>query len=269
MGQSSLDSLACLIMKMFVVLALAAVAFAEPEADPAVVYTTPNYASPLLRYLSYPYTKPVATYSTYNGFYPNPVFHSIGKREAEAEPAVVYHAGVNPLTGYSVPVTTYSNVKSVVSPVTYTTGSHVVSPVTYTTGSKVVSPFTYTTGSNVVSPVFHPLTYNAVAPATHKITNYNSPNHYTAESFGAFGPKYIAKNHGVEHVVKREAEPFVTFNGVSPYTGYPHYVPVMYSGVPVVKAAGADHAVALTPFGVTHSSNVKVCTNNSGEQVPC
>merc|ERR1711955_63354 len=226
MGQSSLDSLACLIMKMFVVLALAAVAVAEPEADPAVVYTTPNYASPLLRYLSYPYTKPVATYSTYNGFYPNPVFHSIGKREAEAEadPAVVYHAGVNPLTGYSVPVTTYSNVKSVVSPVTYTTGS----------------------------PVVNPLTYNAVAPATHKITNYNSPNHYTPESFGAFGPKYIAKNHGAEHVVKREAEPFVTFNDVSPYTGYPHYVPVMYSGVPVVKAAGADHAVALTPFGVTH-----------------
>merc|ERR1711971_1084384 len=33
--------------------------------------------------------------------------------------------------------------------------------------------------------------------------------------------------------------------------------------------AGAPHAVAYTPFGVTHSSNVGICTNNLGAVVPC
>merc|ERR1712025_1444462 len=42
--------------------------------------------------------------------------------------------------------------------------------------------------------------------ATHTITNYNNPEHYTAVSNGVFGPKYIAKNGAVQHVVKREAE---------------------------------------------------------------
>merc|ERR1712193_268235 len=34
-------------------------------------------------------------------------------------------------------------------------------------------------------------------------------------------------------------------------------------------AAGAPHAVAHTPFGVTHSSNVGICTNVKGAVVPC
>merc|ERR1712055_446354 len=291
LGKSSLY----LIMKMFVVLALAAVAVAEPEADPQV-FLSGAYASPLLRHLSpYTYTN-LNTYNAYNPYY-NPYVHSIGKRDAEAkaDPAVVYHSGVSPLTGYpALPVSTYSTLKSVVSPVTYTAGSHLVNP--------VVNPFAYTAGSHIVSPV----TYSAVAPVTHKITNYNSPSHYTAESYGAFGPQYIAKNHGVEHIVKREADPLVTIHGVSPYnvytglpattytglpttytglpattytglpattyTGLPSTytgVPVTYTGVPVLKHAGAAHAVAATPFGVTHSSNVGVCTNNNGEQVSC
>merc|ERR1712227_850132 len=33
--------------------------------------------------------------------------------------------------------------------------------------------------------------------------------------------------------------------------------------------AGAPHAVAHTPFGVTHSSNVGICTNVKGAVVPC
>merc|ERR1712055_372179 len=260
LGKSSLY----LIMKMFVVLALAAVAVAEPEADPQVLLSG-AYASPLLRHLSpYTYTN-LNTYNAYNPYY-NPYVHSIGKRDAEAkaDPAVVYHSGVSPLTGYpALPVSTYSTLKSVVNPFAYTAGSHIVSPVTY----------------------------SAVAPVTHKITNYNSPSHYTAESYGAFGPQYIAKNHGVEHIVKREADPLVTIHGVSPYnvytglpattytglpttyTGLPATtytgVPVTYTGVPVLKHAGAAHAVAATPFGVTHSSNVGVCTNNNGEQVSC
>jgi len=255
MGQSSLDSLTSLIMKMFVVLALAAVAAAEPEADPQVVVS----GSPLLRHFGYAYKKPVFSYNypvntySYSPYTAFPAVHAIGKREADAEPeadpALLYHAGVSPLTS------TYSGV---VSPVAYTTGSHFYNPATYTVGSHVVSPLT---------------TYSAVAPVTHKITSYNNPNHYTAESFGVVGPKYIAKNHGVQHVVKREADPYVA---ISPYTGLSYTgLPLSYTGVPatygvpVVKNVMGSHAVALTPFGATHSSNVGVCTNNNGERVAC
>merc|ERR1712055_817747 len=257
LGKSSLY----LIMKMFVVLALAAVAVAEPEADPQV-FLSGAYSSPLVRSLTpVSYTKPVSgyTYSSYNPYVAyNPYYHPIVKRdadaEAEADPAVVYHTGV---TGY--PVNTYTALNSMVSPLTYTG-----------------VPTVYSTAA--VAPV----TYKAVAPVTHKITNYNSPSHYTAESYGAFGPKYIAKNHGVEHVVKREADPLVAIHGVSPYTAGVYTglsytgVPTMYTGLhttyagtPVVKPNGAAHAVAVTPFRVAHSSHVGVCTNNNGEQVSC
>merc|ERR1711972_590795 len=40
-------------------------------------------------------------------------------------------------------------------------------------------------------------------------------------------------------------------------------------GAHAVTYAGAPHAVAHTPFGVTHSSNVGICTNVKGAVVPC
>merc|ERR1711896_10254 len=248
MGQSSLESRICLIMKMFVVLALAAVAVAEPEADPQV-FLAGAYSSPLVRSLTpVTYTRPVSgyTYSSYSPYVAyKPNYHPIVKRdadaEAEADPAVVYHTGV---TGY--PINTYSALNSMVSPLTYTG-----------------VPTVY---SGLHPAAVAPVAYKAVAPVTHKITNYNSPSHYTA----------------VEHVVKREADPLVAIHGVSPYTAGVYTrlsytgVPTMYTGLhttyagtPVVKPNGAAHAVAVTPFGVAHSSHVGVCTNNNGEQVSC
>jgi len=234
MGQSSLESPACLIMKMFVFLALAAVAVAEPEADPQV-FLSGAYSSPLVRSLTpVTYTRPVSgyTYSSYSPYVAyNPTYHPIVKRdadaEAEADPAVVYHTGV---TGY--PINTYSALNSMVSPLTYTG-----------------VPTVY---SGLHPAAVAPVAYKAVAPVTHKITNYNSPSHYTAESYGAFGPKYIAKNHGVEHVVKREADaepeadPAVVYHaGV---TGYPTHPVNTYSTLnsvvsPVTYTTGS-HVVA-------------------------
>merc|ERR1711973_941011 len=287
MGQSSLDS-PFIKMKMFAVLALAAVAFAEPE--PAVVYTgtpvstvynTPyTYSSPLLRAFT-PYT-------TYNGVYGTPVVRTLGKRDADAEPATVYTTGV-PVTTYGAvnhvvsPVSTYNNlvspvvsaVNSVVAPVTHSAVHSVVAPVTHSAVSSVVAPVsTYSGVHSVVAPVTHsavqavaaPVSTYVAAPATHSLTSYNNPSHYTAVSNGAFGPKYIAKNHGVEHVVKRDAEPLV-YSSVVPTTY--SAVPFTYSAGHVVKGAYAPHAIAATPFGLTHSSNVGVCTNNMGVQVPC
>merc|ERR1712123_447033 len=126
MGQSCRvsQSSTITIMKMFVVLALVAAACAEPEAEPALVYSSVH--SPLLRAFS---NVPALTY------------------KAVATPAVTYNTAA-------------------------------------------------------VSPVV----YAQPQVATHTVTNYNSPTHYTAVSNGAFGPKYVARNGPVQHVVKREAD---------------------------------------------------------------
>merc|ERR1712198_350960 len=297
-------------MKMFVVLALAAVAFAEPEpqflASGLPLSTVYNsHSSPLLRAFT--------PYSAINGVYGAPVVHTLGKRDADADPATVYTTGLpvatygavshvaSPLTTVNsvvapvssvTPVATYSAVNNVVAPVTHSAVSSVV-PVTHSAVSSVV-PVTHSAVSGVV-PVTHsavnsfvPVTHSAVngvvstystvngvvAPVPHSLTSYKTPSHYTAVSNGVVGPKYIAKNHGVEHVVKRDAEPLVSNYYVA---GVPSVVPATYSALPVtsytaghvVKGAYAPHAVAATPFGLTHSSNVGVCTNNMGVQVPC
>merc|ERR1711973_358845 len=247
-AQSSLDS-PFIKMKMFAVLALAAVAFAEPE--PAVVYTgtpvstvynTPyTYSSPLLRAFT-PYT-------TYNGVYGTPVVRTLGKRDADAEPATVYTTGV-PVTTYGAvnhvvsPVSTYNNlvspvvsaVNSVVAPVTHSAVHSVVAPVHSAVSSVVAPVSTYSGVHSVVAPVTHsavqavaaPVSTYVAAPAPHSLTSYNNPSHYTAVSNGAFGPKYIAKNHGVEHVVKRDAEPQVALFSVPATYAASHVVPATY-----------------------------------------
>merc|ERR1712080_566785 len=63
---------------------------------------------------------------------------------------------------------------------------------------------------------------------------------------------------------KREAEADSALLYTSGLVGYPYTV-----GAHAVTYAGAPHAVAHTPFGTTHSSNVGICTNVSGAVVPC
>merc|ERR1711931_561502 len=248
MGQSSLDSpfIYSFNMKMFVVLALAAVAFAEPEADPYVVgyngfsgfpYTAATYSSPLMRAFT-----PYSTFST-------PLVHRVFKREAEAEadPAVVFSG---------LPVTSYSAVHPVntVAAVNTYSAVHPVNTVAAVTSYSAVSPVT---------------TYTAAVPTSHSVTSYKNPEHYTAVKNFGIGPNYIAKNYGVQHVAKREAEadPAVVFSGL-PVSTYSAVHPVnTYSAVHPVNTYTSN--VAVTPFGLTHSSNVGVCLNNVGQQVPC
>merc|ERR1711973_460776 len=62
-----------------------------------------------------------------------------------------------------------------------------------------------------------------------------------------------------------------------PYTAVHTVAPVVHHGVVpyvhhagIVAPTGLGHAVAVTGYGhVTHSSNVGVCTNVAGVQVPC
>merc|ERR1711890_156703 len=100
-----------LVMKLFVVLALAAAAVAEPEADPLLykAYRPWGYGS-----LGYGVHHPLATAGHHVVGYPAFGYagHYIGKREAEADPALllrsnvgsyysgVGHSGVVPYTGF-------------------------------------------------------------------------------------------------------------------------------------------------------------------------
>ena len=87
-------------MKFFAVLALAAVAFAEPEADakadPALLYGAYGYGLPYSSvyrsYGAYPYG-----YRTY-GAYP---YGYYGKRSADAEPGLALLYGAY---GYGLPI---------------------------------------------------------------------------------------------------------------------------------------------------------------------
>ena len=82
--------------------------------------------------------------------------------------------------------------------------------------------------------------------------------------------------HNVGVITNANIVPAVAAYSAYPYAGAVHgaYSAYPYSslGVAGVHAgvyAAAPHAVVTTPFGLTHSSNVGVCTNYLGVKVPC
>merc|ERR1712130_594748 len=242
-----------LSMKFLVVLALIAMALAEPEADPALVYTTntlPLTASALhtpLVYNTQALQKPLVYTAAgvhhpllYNSALHTPlVYHSYGKREAEAEP----EAEADPALIYT---NTLPAVHSTVhSPLVYTSGLH--APVVYKT------------------PVQTPLVYNS---AVHTPVVYNTP--LTTPLLSKVFPS-LKTAPVVSHIAKREAEadpallytaglhtPLVYNTAVHP--------PIVYNNL-LLKTP--DNAVVPTAGGYIHSSHVGVCTNNVGVRVPC
>merc|ERR1712184_111112 len=224
-------------MKFFAVLALAAVAFAEPEADakadPAVLYGAYGYGLPYASvyggyrtYGAYPYT--------YGGAY-------YGKRsadaepeaDAEADPALLYGA-----YGYGLP---YSGVYRSYGAYPYGYRTYGAYPYGYygkrsADAEPEADPALLYTTSNVVSPLTTAYTHVA-APLT---TAYTVPQ--------------VAYTHSVAAPVVKTVVP-----QVATYT-----VPA----VSTVHKAPA-HGVAATYAGLVHSSHVGVCLNNVGVQVPC
>merc|ERR1712109_291618 len=98
-----------LTMKFLVVLALAGLAMAEPEADPAVVY--PNFG--------YGYANP-AVYQAqgvypYSAYLPSNYYNYYGKRDAEADPQLLLQHTLTPYTTYKT---------SVAKPVVYNSALH-------------------------------------------------------------------------------------------------------------------------------------------------
>merc|ERR1712184_168880 len=226
-------------MKFFAVLALAAVAFAEPEADakadPAVLYGAYGYGLPYASvyggyrtYGAYPYT--------YGGAY-------YGKRSADAEPEAAADAEADPALlygayGYGLP---YSGVYRSYGAYPYGYRTYGAYPYGYygkrsADAEPEADPALLYTTSNVVSPLTTAYTHVA-APL---ITAYTVPQ--------------VAYTHSVAAPVVKTVVP-----QVATYT-----VPA----VSTVHKAPA-HGVAATYAGLVHSSHVGVCLNNVGVQVPC
>merc|ERR1711894_861206 len=229
-------------MKFFAVLALAAVAFAEPEADakadPALLYGAYGYG--------FPYAGVYGGYRTYGayGAYAGG-YGYYGKRSADAEPEAAANAEADPALlygayGYGLP---YSSVYRSYGAYPYgyrTYGAYPYSYGYYGKRSADAEPeadpaLLYTT-SNVVSPLTTAYTHVA-APLT---TTYTVPQ--------------VAYTHSVAAPVVKTVVP-----QVATYT-----VPA----VSTVHKAPA-HGVAATYAGLVHSSHVGVCLNNVGVQVPC
>jgi len=269
-------------MKMLVVLALVAAAFAEPEAE----------ADPLTYLNNYPSVHSAhALVSPLLNAFANP---AVTYKAAVATPTVTYKAAVaTPAVNYKAAVATPAITYNTLPANTYNT----LPVATYNT-------IPATTYNSVASP----LAYSHVPVSTHTLTSYKSPNHYTAVSNGAFGPSYVAKNGPTVHVVKREAEPesdpallthyntiyntlpATTYNTIPattyntlPATAYNTLSATAYNTLPATvyntlpsttynNAAynyAAPHAVAYTAAGLTHASNVGVCTNYLGQMVHC
>merc|ERR1739845_172729 len=133
-------------MKLIAIACLFSSVFAEPEADPALVYTN-SYVSPYVR--TYGAYNPYTTYTGYLGH------HLLGKRsaDAEADPLLysTYNNFVSPYTYGAYNPYTYSP---------YTYGAHMIGKRS-ADAEPDAEPFVYTNG--YVSPY----TYGAYRPATY------------------------------------------------------------------------------------------------------
>merc|ERR1711976_104175 len=102
----------------------APVAYTAAHVAAPVTYTTAHHVV-----AGVPATYSALTHTPVVSVNNVPVTHTVAKREAEADPALVYTSGL-------------------VNPVTYTTAHHVAAPVTYT-AAHVAAPVTYTTAHHV------------------------------------------------------------------------------------------------------------------------
>merc|ERR1711936_137723 len=242
-----------LTMKFLVVLALAGLAMAEPEADPAFVY--PNFGYGYARPAVYQ-AQGVYPYSTY---LPSNYYNYYGKRDAEADPQLLLQHTLTPYTTYKT---------SVAKPVVYNSALH--TPVVY--NSAVHSPVVY-------NSALHTPVVSSVYPGVYS-TAVHSPLVNTFPTL-----KTYASSPVVSTVSKREAEaeaeadPLVYTNTPLVYNAAAQtplvynaaaHTPLVYKTAvhtPTVKTP--ENAVVPTVGVYIHSSHVGVCTNNLGIRVPC
>merc|ERR1712088_1251450 len=266
-------------MKMFIVLFLAAVAFAEPEAeaeaDPAWMYSTGLPYSSLTRGFYNPvvYSKPVV--------YQKPVVPAVAPVAATAvytkpavytyqKPAVYTYPWQKPVV-YQKPVVT--NVSPVVSH--YAAQSTLLGqtlglpkyiakngPVEHVVHKREAEAQPEADPQLLLSTGVLPTTYHhtSVLPAVPAIKTIAAPVTYTHVA------SPLVKSVVTAPLVKSVVTPVVAKSPVLTYSTVNN--PVVYSHAGVYNAIGQSN-VAITPFGATHPSNVGLCLNYVGQQVPC
>merc|ERR1712002_974829 len=298
MGQSFHDSLTN--MKMFVVLALAAMAMAEPEADPQLLYTAGVHTPvtsinnvPVVNAVPHVYNTAVHSVHTpvvstvASSVYAHPTVY-YGKRDAEAKPeadALYGYYGYRNY-GYSAyrpyAYTTRwgygkrsADAEAEADPALLYTTSAVHTPVHSVVSSPLVSALT---PAATLKTVHTPVTYSV--PAVHTVAN--TVPAVTYAGVHAVHTPVVNTVGSTVYYGKREAE-------ADPALLYSHAVPAVHSVVssplvhhtyavptvakPVVPAVTVaktvDHGVVGTYAGLVHSSHAGICLNNVGVQVPC
>merc|ERR1712032_1019595 len=281
-------------MKLFAVLALAAVAFAEPEAE-GKAYGIYGYGVPYAgAYGAYGAYSAYRPYS-YGGYY-------YGNRSAEAEPeaeadADAYYPLLYGTYGYGLPYAgaygayrTYgaypahagfyygkrsadAEPEAEADPaVLYSTAS-IASPLTtaYTAG---VAPLTTAYTHAVAAPLAYNTAVNTVVPTVSQY-KWGVYGGYPAV-YGGYPAVYGKRSADGEADAEGDARYLLYTAGVAPYAAYSHVAaPLAYTHaaqytVPVAPLPRAPaHGVASTYAGLVHSSHVGVCLNNVGVQVPC
>merc|ERR1712218_385266 len=246
--QSSKPHYSPVSMKFIVVLALAGLAMAEPEAKAdSLLYGYPGYTG--YGYPGYGYSTIYGHGYPYHGYY--------GKREAEAEAEADPQLLVNNV-GLGLHPSTYGVYNYPVVSTVYNTGLH--------------------------TPLVNTV-YNTAVKTPLVNTVYNTGLH-PPTLLNAFPPLKTFTSPVVSTISKREAEadPALVYNALPLTTGLYHpsiynsvipkvhtpLVPKVYTSsvqTPLLKTV--DNAVVPTLGGYIHSSHVGVCTNNLGVRVPC
>merc|ERR1712001_571174 len=242
-------------MGFLAVLALIAMAMAEPEADPALIYTTN--------------TLPL-TSAVHHSPLVSPLVYTTGVHQP-----IVYNSAVQtPVVYKTHPVA--EKTEKVSSPVVYTHALPLHKPVVY--NSAVQTPLIYN------SAIQAPLTYNTalttpvlskVFPSLKTLTTTPVVSHIAKREAEAEADPALVYTTGVHH-------PMVYNSAVQTPVVYktPVQTPVVYNSAvqtplvyntavhtPLLKTV--DNAVVPAVGGYIHSSHVGVCTNNLGIRVPC
>merc|ERR1712042_77313 len=301
MGQSFHDSLTN--MKMFVVLALAAMAMAEPEADPQLLYTAGVHTPvtsinnvPVVNAVPHVYTTGVhaPTVGVVGSTVCSPPTVYYGKRDAEAEPeADAYYGYYGYARPYASAYRPYAY--SAYRPYAYTTrwgyGKRSADAEAEADPALVYTSAVPAVHSVVSSPLVSALTPAATLKTVHAPVTYTHAVAAPAVTYAGVHAVHTPVVNTVGSTVyygKREAEadPALLYTNAvpavhsvvgthavvgSPLVPHTYAVPTVAKTVApaVTVAKAADHGVVGTYAGLVHSSHAGICLNNVGVQVPC
>merc|ERR1712154_472165 len=279
-------------------LALAAMAMAEPEADPQLLYTAGDHTPvtsinnvPVVNAVPHVYTTGVHAPTVGvvgSTVYSHPTVY-YGKRDAEAEPEADALYGVY---GYSAH---RPYAYSAYRPYAYTTrwgyGKRSADAEAEADPALVYTSAVPAVHSVVSSPLVSALTPAATLKTVHTPVTYSHAVAAPAVTYAGVHAVHTPVVNTVGSTVyygKREAEadPALLYTNAvpavhsvvgthavvgSPLVHHTYAVPtVAKTVVPAVTVAkAADHGVVGTYAGLVHSSHAGICLNNVGVQVPC